>query len=157
DLVTMCSYAPLFVHAGDRKWNPDAIQFDGLHSCGTPSYWMQTLLAAHRPDVLLPCDVPQLQQAPMRGSIGLGTWRTQAEFKDVEIESGGDVVYRSAFGSNAGGWSHEAGTWQLHDGALAQNDGGEMRWTWLPAPVLRGLGDYTVRCKARKLAGDEGF
>src|SRR5262249_28336448 len=35
DLVTMCSYAPLFVHVRDRKWNPDAIQFDGLHSCGT--------------------------------------------------------------------------------------------------------------------------
>src|SRR5262249_5875841 len=36
DVVTMASYAPLFVHVMDRKWNPDAIQFDGLRCAGTP-------------------------------------------------------------------------------------------------------------------------
>ncbi|KAM7260305.1 hypothetical protein ACFE04_016046 [Oxalis oulophora] len=42
DIVAMASYAPLFVNANDRRWNPDAIVFDSAHQYGTPSYWMQT-------------------------------------------------------------------------------------------------------------------
>ncbi|XP_073525949.1 uncharacterized protein [Phyllobates terribilis] len=41
DHVAMASYAPLFVHTNDRRWNPDAIVFNSSHSYGTPSYWMQ--------------------------------------------------------------------------------------------------------------------
>jgi len=43
DIVQMASYAPLFVNANDRKWNPDAIVFNTWQHYGTPSYWMQTL------------------------------------------------------------------------------------------------------------------
>ncbi|KAJ4706781.1 alpha-L-arabinofuranosidase 1 [Melia azedarach] len=41
DVVSMASYAPLFVHANDRRWNPDAIVFNSSHLYGTPSYWVQ--------------------------------------------------------------------------------------------------------------------
>lgn len=41
DHVVMASYAPLFVNANDRKWNPDAIVFNSNQVYGTPSYWMQ--------------------------------------------------------------------------------------------------------------------
>ncbi|KAJ1397021.1 Glycosyl hydrolase, all-beta [Sesbania bispinosa] len=43
DLVKMVSYAPLFVNANDRKWNPDAIVFDSHQVYGTPSYWVLKL------------------------------------------------------------------------------------------------------------------
>ncbi|XP_058750656.1 alpha-L-arabinofuranosidase 1-like [Vicia villosa] len=41
DHVVMASYAPLFVNAHDRMWNPDAIVFDNNQAYGTPSYWVQ--------------------------------------------------------------------------------------------------------------------
>jgi alpha-N-arabinofuranosidase len=45
DIVSMASYAPLFVNTNDRRWNPDAIVFDSAHLYGTPSYWMQRFFA----------------------------------------------------------------------------------------------------------------
>ncbi|XP_044468440.1 alpha-L-arabinofuranosidase 1-like [Mangifera indica] len=41
DVVSMASYAPLFVNANDRRWNPDSIVFNSSHVYGTPSYWVQ--------------------------------------------------------------------------------------------------------------------
>ncbi|KAJ1433983.1 Glycosyl hydrolase, all-beta, partial [Sesbania bispinosa] len=41
DVVEMVSYAPLFVNANDRRWNPDAIVFNSFQHYGTPSYWVQ--------------------------------------------------------------------------------------------------------------------
>ncbi|XP_057440568.1 alpha-L-arabinofuranosidase 1-like [Lotus japonicus] len=40
DHVAMAAYAPLFVNADDRKWNPDAIVFNSNQVYGTPSYWV---------------------------------------------------------------------------------------------------------------------
>jgi alpha-L-arabinofuranosidase len=155
--VVMASYAPLFVHVQDRKWNPDLIQFDGLRSCGTPSYHVQALLAQNRPDENLPCLAPKPGAGPGRGSIGLGTWNTEAEFRDVEVEIGGTVVHRSDFAATTSGWKAEAGRWTVVDGAYRQSEGGDQRWTWLDLPELRQAADYTLRCKARKLGGAEGF
>lgn len=41
DVVSLASYAPLFVNNNDRRWNPDAIVFDSWQHYGTPGYWMQ--------------------------------------------------------------------------------------------------------------------
>ncbi|KAK4795654.1 hypothetical protein SAY86_027980 [Trapa natans] len=41
DIVSMASYAPLFVNSNNRRWNPDSIVFNSSHVYGTPSYWMQ--------------------------------------------------------------------------------------------------------------------
>ncbi|OIW03236.1 hypothetical protein TanjilG_08398 [Lupinus angustifolius] len=45
DVVSMISYAPLFVNANDRRWNPDAIVFNSYQLYGTPSYWVQLFFA----------------------------------------------------------------------------------------------------------------
>jgi len=155
--VVMASYAPLFVHVRDRKWNPDLIQFDGLRACGTPSYHVQAVLAQNRPLQNLACEWPRLGAGPGRGSVGLGTWNTQAEFQDVEVEVDGRVVYRSDFGKGSEGWKVEAGTWAAIDGAWRQSEGGDGRFCWLDLPDLRGVTDCVVRCKAKKLGGAEGF
>ena len=78
DLVTMASYAPMFVRAEDRKWNPAMMVFDGTRSLGTPSYYVQAMFAHSRADTLLACDLPEFPSRPVltAGSIGVGTWPT---------------------------------------------------------------------------------
>lgn len=41
EVVTMCSYAPLFAHADGWQWTPDLIWFNNLESFATPNYYVQ--------------------------------------------------------------------------------------------------------------------
>ena len=45
DLVTMSSYAPLWVNVNGVQWSPDLIGFNGTTSYGSPSYYAQVMLA----------------------------------------------------------------------------------------------------------------
>lgn len=159
DMVTLAAYAPLFVHVNDRKWNPDAIAFDGTRVYGTPSYHVQQVFAQYRPEVSLPTTV-QIPEAGLktiakipdaRGAVGLGTWLTQAEYKDITIADAsgntlatGDKLPPRIF----------RGMWENSEGTFRQTDNGDDRrlvigdtnWT-----------DYTLSLKARKNGGEEGF
>jgi alpha-N-arabinofuranosidase len=53
DIVTMCSYAPLFAHVDAWQWTPDLIWFDNLRSFGTANYYVQKLFANHKGTHLL--------------------------------------------------------------------------------------------------------
>lgn len=53
----MASYAPLFVNANDRRWNPDAIVFNSWQQYGTPSYWVQHFFKNSNGADLLPSTV----------------------------------------------------------------------------------------------------
>ena len=94
DVVAMASYAPLFVNASDRAWNPDAIVFDSLRSYGTPSYWAQQMFSVNRGDVVLasslitplPPATENSGEIEAAGGVGVGTWRTDAEYADVKID-----------------------------------------------------------------------
>ena len=159
DLVTMSSYAPLFVNVNDRNWNPDAIVFDDSRSYGTPSYWVQKLFASNRPDTLLPTEYVSARAAvPVtKGSIGLGTWNTQAEFKDIEVSQDGKTLYKSDFTQGAADWKPRTGDWKVVDGAYRQAENGTNHYTLLENADLDAQSDYTLRLKARKLGGAEGF
>jgi alpha-L-arabinofuranosidase len=159
DVVIMSSYAPLFVNVNDRKWNPDLIQFDSSRVAGIPSYHVQKLFATNRPDVVLPVEVQaaaQVQAAPApHGAVGVGTWRTQAEFKDIKVaDPDGKTLFQCDFSKGANGWKTSEGKWAVKDGAFQQTDGGtniravagDTKWT-----------DYAYTLKARKLGGAEGF
>lgn len=56
DVVAMSSYAPLFnnIDATGYHWRPDMIWFDKAHVYPTPSYAVQKLFSANRPDFTLP-------------------------------------------------------------------------------------------------------
>src|SRR5207237_10330322 len=125
DIVRMASYAPLFVNVNDRRWNPDAIVFDDARSYGTPSYYVQKLFSQHRADVVLPVEISQPPRPVSftRGGIGLGTWLTQAQYRDVEVMQDGRTVYRSDFSQGTGGWRPVRGDWQVVDGAYRQSAG----------------------------------
>src|SRR5579862_5439305 len=158
DLVQMASYAPLFVNVNNRAWNPDAICFDGDQSYGTPSYYVQSLFGANRADTLLPTDSPSLvAEDSFTGGVGLGTWETSAEFKDLSVSTGGKTLYASDFTSKGGDWHPATGEWAAADGVYRQTSAAQNVRSYLQVPELSDLGDCTIRVKARKLSGVEGF
>jgi alpha-L-arabinofuranosidase len=156
DVVVMSSYAPLFVNVGWRQWNPDAICFDTARAFGTPSYHVQAMFSEHRGDVVLPAvvDAPLAESGPRGGAIGVGTWATQAEFKDLKVTRGDQVLFESKTADGLKGWRTSRGRWEAKDGVLRQTANetdvraiiGDKKWD-----------EYTYTLKARKLGGAEGF
>jgi alpha-L-arabinofuranosidase len=157
DEVLMAAYAPLFAKVGHDQWHPDLIWFDNTRVLLTPNYYVQKQFAQNCPDVYLPTSV----QAPAisshsAGMIGVGTWKSQAEFKDIRVTAqDGRILLESDFSNtDMAGWKTSGGDWKVVDGALRQNAPGEniravtgdTNWT-----------DYTLTLKARKLDGSEGF
>jgi alpha-L-arabinofuranosidase len=53
DLVTQEAYAPMLVNVHDVTWSTDLIGFDALTSYGSPSYYVQTMLAGNTGDQVL--------------------------------------------------------------------------------------------------------
>ncbi len=156
DVVAMASYAPLFVNVNHRGWNPDLINYDSSRVYGIPSYHVQRMFSANRGDVVLPVDVegPSYEEGPKGGAIGVGTWATQAEFKDIKVTSGDRTLYSADLDDGTKGWKLLGGKWSVADGALRQTQlreniravAGDKSWT-----------NYTLSLKARKLGGAEGF
>ena len=159
DIVALASYAPLFVNLNHRAWNPDLINFDSSAWYGIPSYYAQQMFARNRGDQTVPVtvDCAAVQEPPPAGQIGVGTWNTEAEFKDIKVTApDGRVLLTSDFSQNSDGWKllGDGAQWSVRDGALRQTAeresiralAGDRSWT-----------DYTLELKARKLAGREGF
>ena len=98
---------------------------------------------------------PILQGAEaIHGRIGVGAWRTQAEYKDIRVTKGGKTLYASDFSKGMDGWQIVRGQWQIVDGALRQTGGDEDTRVVYGDPKWS---DYTLTLKARKLGGGEGF
>ena len=158
DVVSMASYAPLFVNVSDRKWNPDAIPFDTLRSFGTPSYWVQQMFSANRGDVTLQGSVSKVNETPKpiklpTGGIGVGTWRTSAEYSNIKVEQDGKTLFDS--NSELSSLKPQSGDWKKQaNGAFRQSGMNEDCQAIVPG---QNWGDYTLTMKAKKLAGDEGF
>jgi alpha-L-arabinofuranosidase len=159
DIVAMASYAPLLVNCGWRQWNPNAINFDCSRVYGTPSYYVQKMFSRNRADVVLGLDFapPEVKSADSKikgGAIGVGTWATRAEYKDIKVTRGDKVLFRQTTGNDMNGWTPVAGQWSMSNGVLRQSAlhenlrcfAGDTAWK-----------DYTYTLKARKLGGAEGF
>ena len=153
DVVTMSSYAPLLVNDNSRQWSPDAIVFDAARSYGTPSYWVQALFARNRPSRVLPTSFAAPEpSAPMpAGDVGLLTWKTQAEFRDVRLEVDGKAVPLN------GDAASPTGEWKRDGDLITQSAPGENRQYVFPTATLNGARRAVLTLKARKLGGDEGF
>jgi alpha-L-arabinofuranosidase len=159
DIVVMAAYAPLFCNANHKRWPVNLINFDSSRWFGIPSYYVQKLFAENTGTVTLPTTVevtPEQEPSPT-GAIGVGTWNTSAEFKDIKVTgTDGRVLFASDFRTNAQGWKllGDGANWSVSDGVLRQTAerefiraiAGDKSW-----------GDYTIELKARKLGGQEGF
>ncbi len=157
DVVTMSSICASLAHADAWQWKPDLIWFDNLRAYGTPSYYVQQLFSRNRGDVVLPVELqlPEASRDPQGSAIGVGTWNTQAEFKDIKVTRDGRTLYSSDFSNGTNGWKLlGGGDWKTEDGVLRQGS-----LTGNPRALLAGKfwTDCTLSLKARKLGGAEGF
>lgn len=158
DVVVMASYAPLFCNANHKRWPVNLINFDSSRWFGIPSFYVQKMFSENRGTVTLPTvvETSAKPEALPAGGIGVGTWNTAAEFKDLKVTApDGRVLFTSDFSKNADSWKKlGGGAWSVENGALKQTAerefvralAGDSSWT-----------DYTLELKARKLAGREGF
>jgi alpha-L-arabinofuranosidase len=156
DVVVMASYAPLFVNANHRRWNPDLIVYDSSRVYGIPSYYVQKMFAENRGDTVLPCGVESAAAEPPAesGMVGVGTWLTQAEYKDIKVTRGDEVLFSCDFANGTKGWKLHGGAWKAEGGVLKQTSHDEN--------IRAVIGDkkwnnYTYTLKARKTGGAEGF
>ena len=153
DIVKLASYAPLFENVNNRQWNPNAILFDASQSYGTPSYWVQTLYGQNRVDRILAHKVtaPKAEIPPMGGGIGLMTWRTDAEFKDIQLTVDGKRINEPIrIHQTSGAWTH-------NDGIIRQTTIQDNRQAHLQGLSTVGAKRMSLQLKAKKNSGDEGF
>ena len=152
DLVTMTSYAPLFENRNDRNWAVNLIWLDTDQVVGRSSYYVQKMAADHKPTYMV--ESSQYKSKPAfasldEGGIGFGTWVTQAEYKDVKITVGGQVVT-----PDFDQFISEKGDWTVQDGILSQSSIEQNTKRFLKG--FKG-DNYTMELKARKISGNEGF
>jgi len=157
DVVIMAAYAPLFVNVNHKRWPINLINFDSARAFGLPSYYVQQLFSAHRGDVVLPIslEAPETDPGPKGGAIGVGTWLTQAEFKDIKVVRNGETLLAADFANGTSGWKLlGGGDWSAQNGVLVQNS---RRENVRAVAGDKGWTDYTYSLKARKQGGAEGF
>jgi alpha-L-arabinofuranosidase len=155
DVVKMVSYAPLLAHVSGRSGWHGMIYHDSTRAFGTVSYYLWKLFAHNRPDFTVQTEVKfeKSTKPAIAGAVGVGTWDTAAEFKDIRVEKNGQLLYASYFPTVAKDWNTDGGKWSVVDGAWRQSEPvvgvsyfGDETWS-----------DYTLTLKARKLNGAEGF
>lgn len=148
DVVVMSAYAPLMAHVDAWQWTPDLIWFDNLSSYATPNYYVQQMFSLHRGDVVLPVEIDDSRLARQPGGqIGIGTFGTAAEFRDLTVTSGDQLLFDAANMDDITKLAIEGGEWSLGDGTIRQQAArgnsraliGDTRW-----------GDCTIRLKVRK-------
>jgi alpha-L-arabinofuranosidase len=151
DLVKMSSYAPLFVNVNDVDWPVNLINFDASKSFARISYYAIKMFNDNRADQNVSTEiklVPAAVKEPLySGSIGLATWDTKSEYKDIEVIQNGKVVYKSDFINRPNEWKGVRGEWKVVDSAFAQTAMGAQRFAWLPG---KSFDTYTLKLKARK-------
>lgn len=156
DVVIMGSYAPLFCNANHKRWPINLINYDSYRVFGIPSYYVQQMFAQNRGDVVLPItvDAPLTEAGAKGGAVGVGTWFTKAEFKDIKVTRNDETLAAPDLNDTKGWKLLGSGDWKAQGGMLTQNSTaenvravfGDRKWT-----------DYTLSLKARKISGAEGF
>lgn len=158
DLIKMTSYAPLLENVNTPHWDVNLIKFDNGRSFGRISYYVIKMMNENKADVNLKTLVSRTEsttQAPAyAGKIGLSTWDTQVDFKDIEVIKDGKTIYHSDFAAKADEWQLDGGRWLSRDSLLAQTAEG----AW-PLAILKdkSFDTYTLKLKARKTRGFNAF
>ena len=159
DLVKMASYAPLFENKNNREWPVNLIWIDNDKVVGRSSYYVQQLFASNRPSYNVSTQLQQPKSdkpIPLKGEggIGLGSWITQNEYKDLKITTAdGNVI--SPDMSVGNGWIIPKGDWKnASSGILSQSSLESMAAAYLKG---KSFNNFELEVKARKTGGDEGF
>jgi len=114
------------------------------------------MFSENRGTVILPLTLETSEAAPAAksGAIGVGTWRTDAEFKDLKVTRGNETLFTCDFAGGTNGWRLRGGNWSAQDGVLRQKSHAENVRAFAGD---RSWNNYAYTLKARKLGGDEVF
>ena len=150
DIVPLNSYAPIFVNENDARWRPDMIRFNSSRVMGTPSYYVQMLMPRNVGTQVVKVSQTNPYEGtafrkpvtPQKSRVGYATWGTKASYTHMDpLPKTGKPEF--VFGD-----------WQLANDVLSQTSLREQCIALCTAEV----GDhYTVKCRARKDDGREGF
>lgn len=157
DLVKMSSYAPLLVNVNDIDWPVNLINFDASKNFARISYYLIKMFNENRPseNVNTTTIIPEIKsKKPLyAGSIGLATWDTQVEYKDIKVSKNGKVLYQSGI-IKPEAWELARGKWNIKDSSISQTAEGEQRLAWLKNKTFD---TYTLELKAKKTGGVNAF
>lgn len=91
DVMPMASYAPLLANVHAINWRPDLIYFDNTTSYGTPSYYVQKMLAGSRLESVVPVQVTADDlKLRVTGGVSAKGYESQAEFQNEKVTGTGD-------------------------------------------------------------------
>jgi alpha-L-arabinofuranosidase len=152
DVVKMASYAPIFANLNDLRWRPDMIQFNAKSAFGTPSYYVQKMMADHigtrvlhvTQDNPYQTDLEAKLVSPEKSKLGFATWATQASYQLVSVN---DKPVDQKYTALKGDWHHE-------DNIISQKGNGE---SCLNIGDMLVSNHSTIKLRARKDSGAEGF
>jgi alpha-L-arabinofuranosidase len=163
DLIPIQCYAPLLVNVnpGAWQWKIDLIGFDAMTSFGSAAFHAQAMFSQNQGDTVLPTKlsapkvVAGTEPAP-HGEVGVGTWHTTAEYKDITVTApDGQQLMKADFtGGDTKGWLFTGDKWAIANGGLKPSAVDTETWGITGDPKWT---NYTLRLKARKTGGNEGF
>ncbi len=166
DIVKMAAYAPLFGNLTATHWSPDLIWFNNHQVTGSISYYAQKLFSVNQGSKVLGHELSgaAIQEEPITGKVGVGTWYTSAEFDNVRVtdNNSGKTLGEDKFSIKNLCWNWVTpvdGEWKIDGGKLCQTTT-EMAYTNTGSVAYFGddtWTDYTFTVEATKTGGEEGF
>lgn len=158
DVVAMASYAPIFANLNNRKWAPDMIQFVSDRSFGTPSYYVQSMMANNVGTRVLPVSqqspyvYKEEKVKPAACRVGMGTYATQSSFQDLGYTDDKGNALPATLQLQPVDLS---GSWTV-DGDIISQTSSKTECMRLNPGTITGNG-YIYKVRARKNSGKEGF
>ncbi len=153
DVVKMTSYAPLFENENRRDWPCNLIHINSSEVYGRASYYVQQMAAENRPtyNVYVSETTTNEGAKPFAaGTIGLGSYATQCEYKDIKVTTADGKVTNC----QPSQFKSVRGKWDVESSVLRQTSDENLTVALLPS---MSSDNYTLELKARKLGGAEGF
>ena len=152
DVVKMSSYAPLFENENRRDWPCNLIHINSSEVYGRASYYVQQMAAEHRPtyNVFVSETTTSEVQTFGAGGIGLGSYATQCEYRDIRLTTADGQVQNI----NTNQFQSRKGEWKVDGDIIRQTSNEQLTMTQLPG---FSSDNYTLQLKARKRGGTEGF
>ena len=153
DVVKMSSYAPLFENENRRDWPCNLIHINSSEVYGRASYYVRQMAAENRPtyNIYVSETTTAGEAQPFRaGGIGLGSYATQCEYKDIRVTTANGQTQTI----NVSQFQNRRGEWKVEGDVIRQTSNEQLTMTLLPG---FSSDNYTLQLKARKLGGMEGF
>ena len=160
DIIELTCYAPLFCNDKHQQWHPDLIRFDNTQVVKTASYYVQQMYGTNPGDEYLASQISydpsfKPEGRNFKGKFGAGTWNTQAQFDDLTVSDGDNLLFSEDFSAGSSNWQVLSGSFNAAGGVYSQTANNEPALSIFNSAV--DTDHYTFRIKAKKTGGYEGF